>query len=74
VEKDKMKIKDLNKMEKLVSKYNNLNWVGWDVADRRKTEAGRTAVNGIRVNGEWYVQTLYPLTTAGWDIPDKYRM
>jgi len=70
-----MQIKDLDLMEKIVKRYNkNLNWVGWDVADRRRTEAGRTAINGVRVDGVWYVQTIYPLTSNGWDIPNKYRM
>jgi len=67
-------IKDLDKMEKIVSKNKNLNWVGWDIADRRRTEAGRTAINGVRVDGLWYVQTVYQLTSNGWDIPNKYRM
>ena len=69
-----MLIKKLEQMEKIVSKNKNLNWVGWDVADRRRTEAGRTAINGVRVDGQWYVQTVYPLTRTGWDIPNKYRM
>lgn len=69
-----MIINKLENMEKIVSKNKNLNWVGWDVADRRRTEAGRTAINGVRVNGQWYVQTIYPLTSIGWDLPNKYRM
>ena len=70
-----MNIKDLALMEKIVKRYNkNLTWVGWDVADRRRTEAGRTAINGVRVDDQWYVQTIYPLTNIGWDIPNKYRM
>jgi len=68
-----MKIKDLGAMEKIVKKNKNLNWIGWDVADRRRTEAGRTAINGVRVDGQWYVQTIYPLTNTGWDIPSKYK-
>jgi len=51
-----------------------LHWLGWNVADRRRTEAGRTAVNGVRVDSVWYVQTIYQLTNTGWDIPNKYRM
>ena len=70
-----MQIKDLDLMEKIVKRYNkNLTWVGWDIADRRRTEAGRTAINGVRVDDQWYVQTIYPLTNIGWDIPNKYRM
>ena len=69
-----MIIKKLEVMEKIVSKNKSLCWVGWDVADRRRTEAGRTAINGVRVDGQWYVQTIYPLTNNGWDLPNKFRM
>lgn len=68
-----MLVKNLDKMEKIVSKNKNLYWVGWDVVDRKKSDAGRTAVNGIRVNGVWYLQRIYPVTRNGWDIPNKYR-
>jgi hypothetical protein len=66
-------INNLEKMEKIVARNNNLYWVGWDVADRKRSEAGRTAVNGVRVNGVWYVQRIYTVTRNGWDIPSKYR-
>jgi len=69
-----MIINKLEKMEKIVEKNKNLHWLGWNVADRRRTEAGRTAVNGVRVDSVWYVQTIYQLTNTGWDIPNKYRM
>lgn len=69
-----MQIKDLELMEQIVKKFKNLSWVGWDVVDRRLTHAGRTAINGVRVGSQWYVQTTYPVTTKGWDIPNKYRM
>jgi hypothetical protein len=68
-----MIIKDLQKMEKIVAKNNNLFWVGWDVADRKRSESGRTSVNGVRINGQWYLQRIYPVTRVGWDIPNKYR-
>lgn len=68
-----MIINDLNRMEKIVARNNNLSWVGWDVADRKRSEAGRTAVNGVRVNGVWYLQRIYQVTRNGWDIPNKYK-
>ena len=68
-----MIINDLDRMEKIVARNNNLFWVGWDVADRKRSEAGRTAVNGVRVNGVWYLQRIYQVTRNGWDIPNKYR-
>lgn len=68
-----MIINSLEKMEKIVSRNNNLTWVGWDVVDRKRSESGRTAVNGVRVNGLWYLQKVYPVTSNGWDIPNRYR-
>ncbi len=60
-------------MEKIVARNNNLSWIGWDVVDRKKSDSGRTAVNGSRVNGVWYIQRIYKVTRNGWDIPNKYR-
>ena len=68
-----MLIKDLDTMEKIVKKYNNLSWVGWDVADRKRSESGRTSVDGIRIDDKWYLQRLYRIDKKGWDIPNKYR-
>jgi hypothetical protein len=69
-----MIINKLEKMEKIVSKNSNLAWVGWDVAERKRTEMGRTAVNGVRVNGQWYTQRVFKLDQHGWDIPNRYTM
>lgn len=68
-----MIITSLEKMEKIVSRNNNLSWVGWDVVDRKRSESGRTAVNGVRVDGVWYIQRIYSVTRNGWDIPNKYK-
>ena len=68
-----MIVNSLERMEKIVTRNNNLYWVGWDVADRKRSEAGRTAVNGVRVDGVWYVQRIYTVTRNGWDIPNKYK-
>jgi hypothetical protein len=35
---------------------------------------GRTAVNGVRVNGQWYTQRVFKVDRNGWDIPNKYKM
>ena len=68
-----MIVTNLEKMEKIVARNNNLSWIGWDVADRKRSDAARTAVNGVRVNGVWYLQRIYSVTRNGWDIPNKYR-
>lgn len=69
-----MFIKDLALMEKIVKKYNNLDWIGWDVVDRKRSDAGRTSVDGVRVNDKWYLQRIYRLNNKGWDIPNKYKV
>ncbi len=69
-----MIINKLETMEKIVASNHMLDWVGWDVAERKKTEAGRTAVNGVRVKGQWYTQRVFKLNRNGWDIPNRYKM
>lgn len=68
-----MIIKSLDQMEKIVKQNNNLSWIGWDVVDRKRSESGRTSVDGVRVDGVWYLQRIYPVNRQGWDIPNKYR-
>ena len=68
-----MIVKSLDQMEKIVARNNNLSWVGWDVVDRKRSESARTAANGVRVDGVWYLQRIYSVTRNGWDIPNKYR-
>lgn len=69
-----MIINKLEKMNKIVSFNNSLDWVGWDVVERKRTDMGRTAVNGVRVKDQWYTQRVFKLDRNGWDIPNKYRM
>ena len=68
-----MIIKNLEKMEKIVSNNKNLSWIGWDVVDRKKSDSGRTSVSGVRINGEWYLQRVYSVSRNGWDIPNRYK-
>ena len=68
-----MIVKSLEQMEKIVGRNNTLSWVGWDVVDRKRSDGARTAINGVRVNGVWYLQRIYPVTRNGWSIPDKYK-
>jgi hypothetical protein len=69
-----MIIKDLETMEKIVKRNNNLHWVGWDVSDRKRSDLARTSVDGIRISDKWYLQKVYTLNHNGWDIPSKYRI
>jgi hypothetical protein len=69
-----MIINSLDKMEKIVSGNSNLSWVGWDIADRKKSDSARTSPSGVRVNNEWFLQKIYKVDRNGWDIPNKYKV
>ena len=69
-----MLITDLKVMEKIVSKNDNLRWVGWDVLELKRSNLGRTDINGIRINDQWYIKKDIKLTDKGWEISNKYRM
>jgi len=69
-----MLIADLKVMEKIVSKNDNLKLVGWDVLELKRSNLGRTDINGIRINDQWYIKKDIKLTDKGWEISNKYRM
>jgi hypothetical protein len=69
----KMIIKDLAAMEKIVAKNSNLKWVGWDVLELKRSNLGRTDVNGIRINDQWYIKKTFSPSRSGWEIPGKYK-
>jgi hypothetical protein len=69
-----MIIDKLETMEKIVRKNNNLHWIGWDVAERKRSDIARTSVDGVRVGGNWYLQRIYTLNRNGWEIPHKYKV
>jgi hypothetical protein len=68
-----MIINKLETMEAIVKKNRNLRWDGWNVMDLKKTDIARTSPQGIRINGEWYLNKVYVLNSNGWDIPNKYK-
>ena len=69
-----MLVRDLTVMEKIVAKNDNLKWVGWDVLELKRSNLGRTDVNGIRIADQWYIKKDIKLTDKGWEISNKYRM
>lgn len=68
-----MIVKDLEKMERIVKKYQELKWSGWDVLELKKNNLGRTDVNGVRINNQWYIQKTFSPSRNGWEIPSKYQ-
>jgi len=67
-----MLIKELEKMESIVSKNKQLSWDGWDVVHKYQSDRAWSSVNGVFVNGQWYMQKRFTPSSNGWDIPDKY--
>ena len=68
-----MIVTSLEKMEKIVQNNSNLMWNGWDIVDLKRSDSARTAVNGVRVKGLWYMQRIYKVTRSGWEVPNRYR-
>lgn len=68
-----MIVKNLEVMEKIVSKNRDLIWSGWDVLELKKTNLGRTDANGIRIKNNWFIQKTFSPDRNGWDIPNKYQ-
>jgi hypothetical protein len=66
-------VKNLEVMEKIVSKNRDLIWSGWDVLELKKTNLGRTDANGIRIKNNWFIQKTFSPDRNGWDIPNKYQ-
>lgn len=67
-----MLVKELNKMESIVSKNKQLSWDGWDVVHRYQSDRAWSSTNGVFVNNKWYMEKRYAPSRNGWDIPDKY--
>jgi hypothetical protein len=64
-----MLITSLEYMEKVVESRSDLMWIGWDVAKLRKSETAFYNTDGVLKDGDWYRQTIYPVTEKGWEVP-----
>jgi hypothetical protein len=67
-----MLIKSLDKMEKIVSSNKTLSWDGWDVIQSFPSNTGWQYPNGAFIKGRWYTQKRFPISSAGWDVPNKW--
>lgn len=62
-------IRDLDVMEDIVAKRNDLGWDGWDVIHYSNKPASFMKANAVFRNGGWHVATRYPVTEDGWNVP-----
>jgi hypothetical protein len=65
-------IKNLETMEKIVKKYPNLSWDGWDVVEMNRNPSAMFKVDGAFQNGKWHNKKVYSYGVEGWKIPNKY--
>ena len=57
---------------KIVDKFNNLNWDGWDIVEHINDPSAEFHPEGARKDGKWARVKRITLTEAGWEVPIKY--
>lgn len=66
-----MIVKELDQMEKIVSKNKSLFWDGWTVVSVYKSDKAKTSKNGVYINGQWCMSKRFEPNRNGWDIPER---
>ena len=66
-----MNIKSLEKMEEIVGNNYQLSWDGWDVVRLQPRPGAWSSPNAKFYRGKWHMTTVFPITSNGWDIPNK---
>lgn len=67
-----MLVNNIERMEQIVSRSNDLHWEGWSVVHSVPDEYAEMSVDGYfnrELNG-WYRKSVYHCGSSGWDIPD----
>ena len=67
-----MLVSNLDQMESIVVNHPDLSWDGWDVILKRPNRNAEYDPKGVFINGQWYKKYIYPITTEGWYIPEKF--
>ena len=65
-------VKDLEKMEIIVSRNKSLSWDGWNVVELIRNPGASLKANGVKVNGVWFIKNIFIIDRDGWSIPNKY--
>lgn len=66
-----MLINSLDVMEQIVDNNDALSWDGWTVIESKKSNTAWMKPEGAFVNGVWFIQKRFELSTDGWNIPNK---
>lgn len=65
----------LGQAEKLVNKYANLYWDGWDLVVVNPAVDGYTKVAGIYFDGKWCVRKVIKADEQGfYAVPKRYNL
>lgn len=57
---------------KIVNKFNNLIWDGWDIVEYMEDPSAEYNAQGARMDGKWARVKRFSLTESGWEVPVKY--
>lgn len=66
-----MLVTSLEQMEDLVRKNRSLRWDGWDVVHFYRSDTAWMSKRGSFHKGSWYINKRIPVTSEGWNIPEK---
>lgn len=62
-------INDLDAMEGIVARRNDLEWDGWDVIHYGSKPVSFMKANAVFHKGQWRTSTRYPVNERGWVVP-----
>ena len=67
-----MLVNKLEHAEKIVARFKDLRWNGWNIVSRHETPNGFNSKHGSFINNKWGIDKVYPLTEKGWYLPNTY--
>jgi len=66
-----MIVNDIYEMERIVANNDKLHWNNYDVWLLEKQSSADLLSNGVYIDGDWYIRTIFPVEKNGWNIPEK---
>lgn len=65
-----MLVNNLDEMEAIISRRNDLEWDGWSVIKYTRSNTAIYSTEGCLKNGLWMKKNVFPLTEDGWYLPN----
>ena len=66
-----MNTSDLELMDRVVAANSRLSWDGWDVVHLVPDDNALYKLDGVFIDGKWYLQKKYSPKADGYTIPDR---